>query len=323
LAQGWAQTCVNYTIDSRNNCNNTNNIVAFANNGARIPVVPGQSYTISIVTTNLNQAICYGQGIQSGGASVVFYGTKLRLYQFSNVNASDATFLGTIGKGSAREASLNFGLGQGWGNFPPAFWGVHLYQTAAAALNDLIANPSLGLMTFTATTNFISVMPDEIYNCCCGDNGQFGNRFQDVQICTGGPTPTPTWTPTPTFTRTPTATATATPTITSTVTATPTPTHTPVSCEMQLSPNLFRPPQQPVTITFGSDCLTGNHSLKVYNSAGEQVRRLALSPGAPGGWTVVLWDGTNEAGESCASGVYLFRLEFPLSVQLRRSLLVR
>jgi len=160
-------------------------------------------------------------------------------------------------------------------------------------------------------------------------------------------TPTPTITLTSTRTLTPTRTATATRTLTltrtqtSTLTATltrtitPTPTPTPTfdltvigtavdPCNAFFADqNLFHPSQGPLSIVVGQCTYPGTFSLKVYNTAGEQVRTLDEGQ-LTGFWQRAYpWDGRNQKGEDCASGVYLLRLVGPKTTKALRVLLVR
>jgi hypothetical protein len=141
-------------------------------------------------------------------------------------------------------------------------------------------------------------------------------------------TRTLTATPTPTRTRTLTATATATATATLTLTAcgfpgdTCTPTATPDSA-FYVSHNLFTPDQQPVSIYVAVDQYPGAYKLMVFNTAGEQVRTLDDRQLTAPHQQSYLWDGKNEKGEPCASGVYLLHLVEPLRRQLKKVLLVR
>jgi hypothetical protein len=127
----------------------------------------------------------------------------------------------------------------------------------------------------------------------------------------------------------PTATATPTnsptPTLTPTVTATPTVTSTPPPEDVfWLSRNISRPgvdaPELFARVLLNDP---GSYSLAVYNSAGEMVRVLRKGQSASPWSEDIPWDGTNEKSEPVASGVYLFRLEGKLTIELAKVLLVR
>jgi hypothetical protein len=144
-------------------------------------------------------------------------------------------------------------------------------------------------------------------------------------------TRTATVTRTLTLTRTETSTRTETPTrtISPTPTATPTFDLTVVGtsvdpCDMFFTDqNLFHPPQGPLTILVGQCTYPGAFSLKVYNTAGEQVRTIDEGQ-LTGFWQRAYpWDGKNQKGEDCASGVYLLRLVGPKTTKVLRVLLVR
>jgi flagellar hook assembly protein FlgD len=49
-------------------------------------------------------------------------------------------------------------------------------------------------------------------------------------------------------------------------------------------------------------------SLKIYNVLGQEVMTLIDDPRPAGFWSVE-WDGRDTAGNSVASGVYIYRLE--------------
>lgn len=150
---------------------------------------------------------------------------------------------------------------------------------------------------------------------------------------TSTPSGTPTLTPTatnsftatwsPTFTRTPTVTN--TPTITNTPTATPTPTATIPDIDIfSISKNVFNASTDgPVSIRVEYTKFPGNYDLKIYNSAGEHIKTLRstyLTSTVDESYT---WDGKNKYGDKCASGIYIFYLEEPFSVKLKRIVLIR
>jgi uncharacterized delta-60 repeat protein len=124
--------------------------------------------------------------------------------------------------------------------------------------------------------------------------------------------PVDTFTPTPTPSGTaflsPTSSATITPTFsvtqTWTVSATPLPTGTPETPAV-LDQNIFRPGSgQPLRIGIKAP-EDGRVTVHVFNLAGEKVRS-PFEADVPAGQTVeALWDGRNEYGESCGSGVYV------------------
>jgi hypothetical protein len=64
-------------------------------------------------------------------------------------------------------------------------------------------------------------------------------------------------------------------------------------------------------------------NLVIYNSAGQLVRTLVQELQQVAGVHHVQWNGRNDAGESLASGVYLYRLEAGDFVRTRKMVLVR
>lgn len=326
---GHPQTCNDYTVNALTNCNNTNSIPAFALAGVSFPVVAGQNYTISILTGDPNNAMYFGAGTDADGNPVSFYGTRLRIYQYSVPGAIDATLLGTVGNGSAEEMMTEYGSFNVFFVTPENYFGEYIYNTSAAANSDLTTHPAYDTFSFTATTSYISLGPDELYTCCCGDNS--GN--ETVQVCgtsSGGPTPTPmvsptpspspSPTPSPTPTRTVTATNTPTVTATSSVTATP----TFANCnEFYVSMNVMMSRQGPVSLYVAYCGYPGELSLRIYNSAGEHIRTLEDRQVGESWSSAYQWDGTNKYGDHCASGVYLFYLEQPNARQIKKLVLVR
>ncbi len=229
-----AQTCVPITVNSLTNCyGNTGSIDQnFAQAGVKAAVIPGQTYTLSVDTTNLNNAVYFGYGHDINNVGVSFMGTKVRVYGFSQPSASDAALIGTVGAGSANEMWTNFASGCGLNCFqavPLSFFGNYIFTTTAAAINYLIANPASNLLTFTATTSNISIVIDDLLTCCCGDNGGDGHVSEALNLCTTSGLPTPTPTPTNTGTLPPTNTATNTLTQTPTLTPTYSPTLSPTN----------------------------------------------------------------------------------------------
>jgi len=62
--------------------------------------------------------------------------------------------------------------------------------------------------------------------------------------------------------------------------------------------------------------------LEVFNLLGRRVRTLADGFRPPGQYRVV-WDGTNEAGYSVASGTYFYRITSGDRIETRKLLLIR
>jgi hypothetical protein len=141
------------------------------------------------------------------------------------------------------------------------------------------------------------------------------------------PAPTSTSTPTPTVTRTatPSPAFTSTATFTATVTATPTGTALP-PCQDSLfvSRNLYRPRTgQPQLFVQASLCGTGPCSVKIYNTAGEQIRTLIETSSQPPGPVQVNWDEKNKYGDLVASGVYILVFQFSNGVHVAKVAVLR
>jgi hypothetical protein len=76
----------------------------------------------------------------------------------------------------------------------------------------------------------------------------------------------------------------------------------------ELSP-AYPNPFNPVTKIAYSVKETGPVAIRVYNAAGKLVRTLLTEELEAGDSGVVAWDGSDDAGERCASGVYFYRIE--------------
>ncbi len=162
--------------------------------------------------------------------------------------------------------------------------------------------------------------------------------FTPTNTATSTPTrtatnsPTITWTNTSTFTRTSTSTATNSPTPTATLTPcgypgnTCTFTATPVNVDIfYMNKNIFNPAtDQSVSIYVGYSHYPGEYSLRIYNSAGENIRDLVPAQRVIGPINnPYYWDGKNKNNELCASGVYIVYLVEPLAKKVKRLLLIR
>ncbi len=87
----------------------------------------------------------------------------------------------------------------------------------------------------------------------------------------------------------------------------------------QASPNPFNP----VTRIAFSVKEGGPVTIRIYNIAGRVVRTLLdteLDAGTDG---FVAWDGTNDRGERCASGVYFYRIQAPGFAASRKAVLLK
>jgi hypothetical protein len=140
-----------------------------------------------------------------------------------------------------------------------------------------------------------------------------------TQTFTSTRTPTATPTVTSTSSHTPTLTVSGTPTPTPTITAT----YPPDLLDFYVSKNAFHSGQEAVSIRVATSQFPGGYSLMVYNSAGERVRNLDDRKLTEPFRHSYLWDGSNEYGEKCASGIYLFYLTAPNGVRTARVILIR
>jgi N-acetylneuraminic acid mutarotase len=159
----------------------------------------------------------------------------------------------------------------------------------------------------------------------------------NTSAITTTPTLTPTYTFTPVVTSTPTSTAISTPTNTPTATDTPcgfpgdtctfTPTTTATATiayadNFLITKNVFNS-SQPVSMLVQYAPVTGDFNLSVYNTAGELVKVIDASYHGTPTNTWYRWDGTNKAGNPCASGVYIISLTEPFSHKLKKVLYIK
>jgi flagellar hook assembly protein FlgD len=76
-----------------------------------------------------------------------------------------------------------------------------------------------------------------------------------------------------------------------------------------LDHNVFHPGKDaPLDIAFKAP-QTSRVTVKVFNLAGEQVRRPFAADVPAGQWVHCPWDGRNETGENVGSGVYLVSVQ--------------
>ena len=90
-----------------------------------------------------------------------------------------------------------------------------------------------------------------------------------------------------------------------------------------MSKNLFEPGQESVSIYVATSKYGGHYSLNVYNTAGERVKNLDDRELTAPFQHSYLWDGRNQFGEKCASGMYIVYLTEPYGSRLARVLLIR
>ncbi len=95
----------------------------------------------------------------------------------------------------------------------------------------------------------------------------------------------------------------------------------PVEPGVTIGENPWRPLLGPLRLTWGEPA-GGAVTLRVLSITGETVRTL-LTGTAPGTTGVILWDGTNESGQTLAAGVYLLRWESAGKKQTRKLAVVK
>jgi hypothetical protein len=210
------------------------------------------------------------------------------------------------------------------------FTGTQALLTLSNILGPSSAVTYTVVVTYTTTatgTYQLGITSDTNLSGTSGNNGQPAQftgapiTGADVTVCQPTSTPTPSTTATVTSTSTWTSTPvwTGTPTITFTVTVT----MTPAPEGFFVDKNLFLSSQESVTIRVSLNEYPGEYSLRIYNSAGELVRNLdERSLTSPFQW-VYPWDGRNDKGEMCASGVYIIYLIEPVKRRVAKVLLVR
>jgi len=105
-------------------------------------------------------------------------------------------------------------------------------------------------------------------------------------------------------------------------TPTGTPTDAPDGVTAALS-HAYPNPFNPVTRIAYSIREAGPTIIEVYNIAGRVVRTLLNTELAAGASGHVVWDGTNDGGERCASGVYFYRLSAPGYTETRKMVMLK
>ncbi len=82
-------------------------------------------------------------------------------------------------------------------------------------------------------------------------------------------------------------------------------------------------PFNPVTEIAYSVKEAGQVTIEVYNVAGKVVRTLLNSELDAGTNDTVIWDGTNDIGEKCASGVYFYRINAPRFTESHKMVMLK
>ncbi|WP_456407149.1 alpha-amylase family glycosyl hydrolase [Caldithrix abyssi] len=91
--------------------------------------------------------------------------------------------------------------------------------------------------------------------------------------------------------------------------------------EFTLAQNYPNPFNPSTTIAFYLPT-TEEISLRVYNMRGQLIKEL-ISGRLNSGWHKIAWDGVNQAGNTVASGVYVYRLQAGKKTRLRKMILLR
>ncbi|HYW68566.1 MAG TPA: T9SS type A sorting domain-containing protein, partial [bacterium] len=87
--------------------------------------------------------------------------------------------------------------------------------------------------------------------------------------------------------------------------------------------NAYPNPFNPVTKIAYSVKEAGPVAINVYNAAGRVVRTLLDTEVDAGASGYVVWDGTNDGGERCASGVYFYRIAAPGFTTSRKMVMLK
>ena len=82
-------------------------------------------------------------------------------------------------------------------------------------------------------------------------------------------------------------------------------------------------PFNPVTKIAYSVREAGPVTIDVYNVAGKVVRTLLQSELDAGTQGFVVWDGTDDAGAKCASGVYFYRMNTPSFTESHKMVMLK
>ncbi len=85
----------------------------------------------------------------------------------------------------------------------------------------------------------------------------------------------------------------------------------------------FPNPFNPVTKIAYSIRESGPVTIEVYNVAGKVVRTLLDTELEAASSGVVAWDGRDDVGERCASGVYFYRITAPEFVSSRKMVMLK
>jgi hypothetical protein len=94
-----------------------------------------------------------------------------------------------------------------------------------------------------------------------------------------------------------------------------------IPTEFDLAQNYPNPFNPATTIKYATS-KPGQVQLAIFNVLGQQVREL-VNDVLPAGYHTVVWDGTNNAGETVATGIYFYRLKTEDFVQTKKMALIK
>lgn len=91
--------------------------------------------------------------------------------------------------------------------------------------------------------------------------------------------------------------------------------------KIELAQNYPNPFNPSTTIRYGL-ATSGKVRLVIYNVLGQRVREL-INANQPAGYHKILWNGKNAAGQTVATGLYIYRLETPDGALSRKMMLIK
>ena len=89
--------------------------------------------------------------------------------------------------------------------------------------------------------------------------------------------------------------------------------------KFELSQNYPNPFNQSTVIRYSLSVMS-DVQLNIYNCLGQRIKTLVHSK-MQAGQNQTIWDGTNEAGRTVSSGIYLYKLETGVGVKTKKMLL--
>ena len=85
----------------------------------------------------------------------------------------------------------------------------------------------------------------------------------------------------------------------------------------------FPNPFNPTTTIYYVLAIDSKVSIFIFSVLGKKVKTLVVDNLKPAGYHYLQWDGTNDAGEQVASGVYLYQLISGEGVLTKKMILIR